>query len=105
MQTHPTPSAHACTTLPPGNLPLLGLGSKLYGPMCLRSQCGRLTRHVAPVHRRSVLAPTGTWNCSEIRIDDAGTEWIKADRNGIDTYLVIDNYGDLVEVRRPWGAA
>ena len=97
MHTHPSPSAHVCTTLPPGNLPMRDKFSNEfpYGPMYLESACGSVSRHAMPVHTKHFCAPIGCWSVSESRIDSAGQEWIKHDS----CYLVVDDFGNLMEVR------
>ena len=95
MQSHPTPSAHVCTTLPPGNLPMRDVFNNRYphGEVHLASACGTVTRCMWPPYQGCSSAPIGSWGMSETRTDNAGQVWIKA----INAYFVIDNFGDLVE--------
>lgn len=94
MQT--TPSAHVCTTLPPGNLPMRDVFNNRYphGEVHLASACGTVTRCMWPPYQGCSSAPIGSWGMSETRKDSAGQVWIKQ----INAYFVIDNFGDLVEV-------
>ena len=94
MQT--TPSAHVCTTLPPGNLPMRDVFNNRYphGEVHLASACGTVTRCMWPPYQGCSSAPIGSWGISETRTDNAGQVWIKA----INAYFVIDNFGNLVEV-------
>ena len=96
MHTHPSPSAHVCTTLPPGNLPMRDVFNNRYphGEVHLASTCGTVTRCMWPPYQGCSSAPIGSWGMSETRKDSAGQVWIKA----INAYFVIDNFGDLVEV-------
>ena len=96
MHTHPSPSAHVCTTLPPGNLPMRDVFNNRYphGEVHLASACGTVTRCMWPPYQGCSSAPIGSWGISETRTDNAGQVWIKK----INTYFVIDNFGDLVEV-------
>ena len=94
MQT--TPSAHVCTTLPPGNLPMRDVFNNRYphGEVHLASTCGTVTRCMWPPYKGCSSAPIGSWGISETRTDSAGQVWIKQSN----AYFVIDNFGDLVEV-------
>lgn len=94
MQT--TPSAHVCTTLPPGNLPMRDVFNNRWphAGMHLASACGTVTRCMWPPYQGCSSAPIGSWGISETRKDSAGQVWIKR----INAYFVIDNFGDLVEV-------
>ena len=96
MHTHPSTSAHVCTTLPPGNLPMRDVFNNRYphGGVHLASACGTVTRCMWPPHRGHTSGPIGSWGMSETRKDSAGQVWIKR----INAYFVIDNFGDLVEV-------
>lgn len=101
MQTHTTPRAHVCTTLPPGDLPLRSSWPDLHGSMYLKSGCGRLHRYCNPITGHSVFGPIGSWYCNEVRTDDTGQRWIKAG----DSYFVNDDFGNLVPVPSQRGAA
>ena len=96
MQT--TPSAHVCTTLPPGNLPMRDVFNNLWPheEMHLASTCGTVTRCMWPPYQGCSSAPIGSWGISETRKDSAGQVWIKM----INAYFVIDNFGNLVEVSK-----
>ena len=89
-------SAHVCTTLPPGNLPMRDVFNNLWPheEMHLASACGTVTRCMRPPYQGYSGAPIGSWGMSETRTDNAGQVWIKKSN----AYFVIDNYGDLVEV-------
>lgn len=89
-------SAHVCTTLPPGNLPMRDVFNNRWPheEMHLASTCGTVTRCMWPPYQGCSSAPIGSWGISETRKDSAGQVWIKK----INAYFVIDNFGDLVEV-------
>ena len=105
MQTHPTPSAHACTTLPPGNLPVRDRYPfpMPEGTLYTSSDCGRLLRSFQQQFAGPYLqAPIGTWKVFEQRIDTEGETWIKKDQ-GI--HYVVDDFGFLARVNGKGGAA
>ena len=89
-------SAHVCTTLPPGNLPMRDVFNNHYPPaeLHLASACGTVTRCMWPPYQGCSSAPIGSWGMSETRKDSAGQVWIKQSNS----YFVIDNFGNLVEV-------
>lgn len=105
MQSHPSPGAHVCTTLPPGNLPMRDVMPFINPDRALytASECGRvrrtLCRQFAETHPQ---APIGTWWSFEKRTDDRGEVWIRKD-DGI--YYVVDDFGFLVRVDGKGGAA
>lgn len=105
MQTQTTPSAHVCTTLPPGNLPLSNQWPDLHGPMYLKSECGRVQRYVRQNEGDSYYGPAGTWRCNEVRVAEDGQKWIKHSGASYDPYLVVDNFGQMVEVQQRRGDA
>lgn len=99
MQSHPTPSAHVCTTiLPGGATPLANqFPNDTHGPIFLRSGCGGVRRAFHPSHKIAYAsAPIGTWWGSETRTDSDGQQWI---RHTPGEYFVVDNFGELVAAR------
>lgn len=105
MQTQPPPSAHVCTTLPPGDLTLRNQWPADRSAMYLKSDCDRLHRYISQIGGNSWDGPIGAWRCCEVRIADDGQEWIKHNSKRHESYLVIDNFGDLVEVASGQGGA
>lgn len=100
----PTPRAHVCTTLPPGDLPLSNRWPDLHGPMYLKSECGRVQRYVRQIEGETYYGPVGAWHCNEVRVAEDGQQWIKHCSSAYDPYLVVDNFGNLVEVQQQRGA-
>lgn len=105
MQPNPTPSAHACTTLPPGNLPMRDLCplSDLPDWLATGSECGKVKRSFNrqfPAKFQQV--PNGTWHVIESRIDDEGEVWFKRDRG---VHYVVDDFGFLARAQHVGGAA
>lgn len=105
MQSHPTPSAHVCTTLPPGNLPMRDTYPDISAPtmLALESQCGRVRQFfMRQLAAKFPQVPIGTWSINETRIDEDGEAWIKVDQ-GI--HYVVDDFGFLARVNGKGGAA
>ena len=105
MQTHPTPSAHVCTTLPPGDLPMLDLYPQLSPTdwLVTVSKCGKVKRSFGrQFYREFLQTPVGAWDVSESRIDDEGEVWFKRDHG---VYYVVDDFGFLARVDGKGGAA
>ena len=105
MQSHPTPSAHVCTTLPPRNLPMRDRYPRLELTDWLAtvSECGRVKRTFSRQYTDDCRdTPIGTWRVFEQRTDDQGEVWTKLD-GGI--HYVVDNFGFLARVNREGGAA
>ncbi len=95
MHTHPTPSAHVCTTLPPGDLPMRDKYPDLDIPDRLTyvSECGRVRRSYTRAFNDLFGVPPGTWYPFEMRTDEAGLKWVKQDRG---ERYVVDDFGFLV---------
>lgn len=104
MQSHTTPSAHVCTTLPPGDLPMRDRFPELDQPERLMyvSECGRVRRSYSRAFDDFYGVPVGTWHPYEVRIDDEGEEWIKRFQGG---RYVVDDFGFLAWVDGKGGAA
>lgn len=104
MQTHPTPSAHVCTTLPPGDLALRDRfpNSTDHGRISLISDCGRVLRSYTRTFDESYGVPVGTWRSFEERVDDTGDRWIKQTWS---VHYVVDDFGFLARVDGNGGAA
>lgn len=105
MQTHPIPSAHVCTTLPPGDLPMQDIcpHTTYTELIAIGSQCGKVKRSFfRQLHVRYPQAPIGTWATVESRTDNDGEVWFKQDQG---VYYVVDDFGFLARVDGKGGAA
>ena len=105
MQSHTQPSAHVCTTLPPGNLPMRDLYQNIDLPTTLVtvSQCGRVKMSFdRQFEAKYPAVPIGTWAVYETRTDDDGEAWLRQDRN---IHYVVDDFGFLARARHEGGAA
>lgn len=94
MQSHPSPCAHVCTTLPPGNLPMRERFPELDLPTRLtyESDCGRIRRSYTRVFDELHWVPVGTWYCFEERTDQTGQKWTK---QSLGAHYVVDDFGFL----------
>ena len=104
MQLHPSPCAHVCTTLPPGDLPMRDLyPGQPTGYMHMVSTCGAIRRVMIPQKvEKYPEAPIGAWAIHETRTDSNGDRWVNSPDGD---YFVVDNYGDLVRVAAREGGA
>lgn len=104
MQSHTTPSAHVCTTLPPGNLALRDRfpNSTDRERISLISDCGRVRRSYTRTFDEAYGVPVGTWRSFEERADDTGERWIKQTWG---VHYVVDDFGFLVVASSTGGAA
>lgn len=94
MQYHPNPSAHVCTLLPPGNLPMRDKHPALDQPtrLTFTSECGRVRRSFSRAFDDSYSVPVGTWRAFGKRTDDAGEKWTKQTWG---VHYVVDDFGFL----------
>lgn len=104
MQSQPSPSAHVCTTLPPGDLPVRDMFPDLDTPDHLTyvSECGRVRRSYFRTFNGCHGVPAGTWWPHEVRTDDKGEEWAKR-LHGV--CYVVDDFGFLTRADGKGGAA
>jgi len=97
-------SAHVCTTLPSGDVPMRD--RFLYQPsgaMHLISACGNVKRYMCPQYpAKYPFVPIGTWMGREERKGSDGTWWTQDTEPD---YWVVDNVGDLVRVTSQKGGA
>lgn len=103
MQSHPSPCAHVCTTLPPGDLPMRGrFPIDQSDRLRYISECGRVRRTYIRVFDDYHGVPLGTWYTYEVRTDNRGEDWIKQPKG---EYHVTDDFGFLARVDGKGGAA
>lgn len=90
-------SAHACTTLPNGDVPMRDeWPDSLYGSMHLVSACRAVKRYMRPQYAAKYpFVPIGTWSGLEERKASNGIWW---SRSTDPDYWVVDNFGDMVRV-------